>query len=60
MRSDGFNRIFLFGLVGVRIVPLKTHDFKRLQPDFNRILTGLEQDFNRIPWNLVKVWLRTA
>ena len=38
--SDGFNRIltrlYFFSPVGVRLVPLKTHDFK----DFDRILTG--------------------
>ena len=33
-----FNR---FSPVGVRLVPLKTHDFKGFCPDLNRILTGL-------------------
>ena len=45
MGSDGFNRIlaglYFFSPVRVRLVPLKTHDFKGFRPDFNRILTGL-------------------
>ena len=49
---DGFNRIltrfYFFSPVGVRLAPLKTHDFKSFPPDFNRI-----------PWSLVKIWLKT-
>ena len=45
MGSDGFNRIltglYFFSPVGVRLVLLKTHDFKGFGSDFNRILTGL-------------------
>ena len=45
MGSDGFNRIltglYLFSPVGVRLVPLRTHDFKGFWLDFNRILAGL-------------------
>ena len=59
-----FSRIltgfYFFRPVGVRLVPLKTHDFKGFRPDFSRILTGLSPDFNRIPWNLVTIWLQTA
>ena len=55
MGSDGFNRILTGILTGfylldparVRPVPSKTHDFKGFRPDFNRI-----------PWNLVKIWLK--
>ena len=31
----------LFSPVGVRLAPLKTHDFEGFQPDFNRTLTRL-------------------
>ena len=45
MGSDGFNRIltglYFFDTAGVRLVPLKTRDFKGFPPDFSRILTGL-------------------
>ena len=31
---------YFFSSVWVRLIPLKTHDFKGLWPDFNRSLTG--------------------
>ena len=62
MGSDGFNRIltgfYIFSPVGVRLAPLKRRDFKEFRPDFSRILTRLSPDFNRIPWNLVKICLK--
>ena len=49
MGSDGFNRILLFQPCrGTPCTP-ETHDFKGFWPDFNRI-----------PWNLVKIWLKTV
>ena len=37
MGLDGLNLIFIsFRPIGVRLVPLKTHDFKGSRPDFNR------------------------
>ena len=42
MGSDGLNWILLFGPVRVRLVPLKTHDFKRFRPDFNRRFSGFQ------------------
>ena len=47
-------------LAGYDLYPPKTHDFKGFRPDFNRIVTGPWPDFNWIPWNLVKIWLKTA
>ena len=48
-----FNRIltgfYLSGPARVRPGPSKTHDFKGFLPDLSRI-----------PWNLVKIWLKTA
>ena len=41
MRSDRFNRILPFSPVGIRLVSLKTHDFKEFRPDTKQILTGL-------------------
>ena len=53
MGSDGFNRIltgfYLLDPAKVRPVPSETHGFK-----------GFRLDFNRIPWNLVKIWLKIA
>ena len=58
MGSDGSNRILTgFYLLGKArtACTLQTHDFKGFRPDFNQmILTGLEPDFNQIPWNLFK------
>ena len=52
MASDGFNWILPFRPVKVRLVPLKTQDFKGLGPDF----TGLQ----RISTGLHEIWLKTV
>ena len=44
---------YFFDPAGVRLVPLKTRDVKEFPPDFNRF-------FDRIPWDLAKIWLKTA
>ena len=36
--SQALTRFYLFNPVVVRLVPLKTHDFKRFPPDLNRSL----------------------
>ena len=52
MGSDGFNRIltgfYLLDPARVRPAPSETHDFKGFRLA------------NRIPWNLVRIWLKTA
>ena len=58
--SDGLNRtltgIHFVSPVGVRLVPLKTHDFKGFGPDSNQILP----DVNQILTGFHEIWLEWA
>ena len=55
-RTDrtGVQPILLFSTVGVRLVPLKTHDLKGFRPDSNWVFAGNQPDFNWIKRNLVQ------